>query len=112
MRRPMDAALPLTIHYHRDFDGMVSAAILSSITDGTLFVVDAGRTRRGAVRSGREALAKADARTLGVALNRLPERSSGGYYYYDYYGGYGAEAQVQAGTQRRTASAPLAGKGK
>ena len=91
---------------------VTDAAILASITDGTLFVVDAGRTRRGAVRSGREALAKADARTLGVALNRLPEHSSGGYYYYDYYGGYGAEAEGRDGTQPRTASAPLAGKGK
>ncbi len=85
---------------------VTDAAILASITDGTLFVIDAGRTRRGAVRSGREALAKADARALGVALNRLPERSSGGYYYYDYYGGYGAGADGKEGTQRRTAPAP------
>ena len=91
---------------------VTDAAILSSITDGTLFVIDAGRTRRGAVRSGREALAKADARTLGVALNRLPERSMGGYYYYDYYGAYGVEAEGREGTQPRTASSPLAGKGK
>ena len=76
---------------------VTDAAILASITDGTLFVIDAGRTRRGAVRSGRETLAKADARALGVALNRLPERSSGGYYYYDYYGGYGAGAEDQGG---------------
>ncbi len=91
---------------------VTDAAILSSITDGTLFVIDAGRTRRGAVRSGREALAKADARTLGVALNRLPERSMGGYYYYDYYGAYGVEAEGREGSQPRTASSPASGKGK
>jgi non-specific protein-tyrosine kinase len=91
---------------------VTDAAILASITDGTLFVIDAGRTRRGAVRSGREALAKADARTLGVALNRLPERSSGGYYYYDYYGGYGAGADGNEGTKRRTTPAPYADKGR
>ncbi len=51
---------------------VTDAAILASIADGTVFIVDAGRTRRGAVRSGREALAKAGARVLGVVLNRLP----------------------------------------
>ena len=91
---------------------VTDAAILASMTDGTLFVIDAGRTRRGAVRSGREALAKANARALGVALNRLSERSSGGYYYYDYYGGYGAGADGKEGTQRQTAPAPYAEKGR
>jgi succinoglycan biosynthesis transport protein ExoP len=69
---------------------VTDAVLLSSIADGTLLVIDAGRTRRGAVRRGREGLAQAGARVLGVALNRLSERSSGGYYY-DYYGAYGAE---------------------
>ena len=101
LRIDVDRYSPVPL-YHQ-----IAQSIETSITDGTLFVVDAGRTRRGAVRSGREALAKADARTLGVALNRLPEHSSGGYYYYDYYGGYGAEAEGREGTQPRTASAPL-----
>lgn len=77
---------------------VTDAAILASITDGTLFVVDAGRTRRGAVQSAREALAKANARALGAVLNRLPERSSGGYYY-DYYGGYRAGADGGQGVK-------------
>jgi capsular exopolysaccharide synthesis family protein len=64
--------------------------LLSSFVDGTLLVVDAGRTHRGAVRHAREALAQAGARVLGVALNRLKERS-GGRYQYDYYGAYGAQ---------------------
>jgi capsular exopolysaccharide synthesis family protein len=81
---------------------VTDAAILASIVDGTLFVVDAGRTPRGAVRKGREALAKAEARVLGVALNRLSEKSSGGYYYYDYYGTSGAEAREE--TPRPTAA--------
>lgn len=57
-------------------------AILAAMTDGTLFVVDAGRTRRSAVRSGREALTKASARVLGVVLNRLAESSVADYGYY------------------------------
>ncbi len=74
---------------------VTDAVLLSSITDGTLFVIDAGRTHRGAVRRGREALAQAGARILGVTLNRLAERSGGGYYYYDYYGAYGPEHEGQ-----------------
>jgi succinoglycan biosynthesis transport protein ExoP len=64
---------------------VTDSAILAAIVDGTVFVVEARRTRRGAVRSAREALAKAGASVLGVVLNRLPERS-GGRYQYDYYG--------------------------
>ena len=86
---------------------VTDAALLASITDGTLLVIDAGRTRRGAIRRGREALAQAGARVLGVTLNRLPERSGGGYYYYDYYGASGAEAQE--GTVAPTSPAPAGG---
>jgi capsular exopolysaccharide synthesis family protein len=69
---------------------VTDAVLLSSFTDGTLLVIDAGRTHRGAVRQGREALAQAGARVLGVALNRLKERA-GGRYQYDYYGSYGTK---------------------
>jgi len=76
---------------------VTDAAILASITDGTIFVIDAGRTRRGAAASGREALAKVGARVLGVTLNRLSEKASGDYYYYDYYGGYGVDGVAKDG---------------
>jgi capsular exopolysaccharide synthesis family protein len=72
---------------------VTDAAILSSLVDGTVLVVDAGHTRRGAVRNGREALAKVGARVLGVTLNRMSESMSGDYYYYDYYGGYGVDGK-------------------
>ena len=91
---------------------VTDAAILASITDGTLFVVDVGRTRRGAVRNGREALAKADARVLGVALNRMSEKSSGGYYYYDYSEAYGAGADGQEDAKRSAIPKPVGGKGR
>ena len=76
---------------------VTDAAILASITDGTIFVIDAGRTRRGAAVSGREALAKVGARVLGVTLNRLSEKASGDYYYYDYHGGYGTDGAPKDG---------------
>lgn len=72
---------------------VTDAAILSALVDGTVLVVDAGRTRSGAVRNGREALAKIGGRVLGVTLNRMSESMSGDYYYYDYYGGYGPDTE-------------------
>ncbi len=77
---------------------VADAAILSAVTDGTLFVIDAGRTRRGAIRQGRETLAKADANVLGAVMNRLSERSQGEYYYYSYRGYYGADQPTEAKT--------------
>ena len=74
---------------------VTDAAILSSMVDGTVLVVDAGRTRRAAVCNGRDALAKVGARVLGVALNRLSKSMSGDYYYYDYYGGYGSDGKEE-----------------
>ena len=69
---------------------VTDAVLLSAVTDGTLLVVDAGRTHRGAVQRGRESLAQAGANVLGVVLNRLPERASGRYQY-DYDGAYGVD---------------------
>lgn len=59
-------------------------AILSSYLDATLLVVGLGRSRRGAVRRGVEALSRAHARVLGVVLNGLSERDYSDYQ--SYYG--------------------------
>ena len=53
------------------------------------------------VQRGREALAQAGARVLGVVLNRVPERSSGRYQY-DYYGAYGVDHGGQGGARATT----------
>ncbi len=73
---------------------VTDAVVLSSFSDGTLLVIDAGRTHRGAVVRAREALAHAGARVLGVALNRMSPRTSGRYQY-DYYGAYGVAGDKQ-----------------
>jgi polysaccharide biosynthesis transport protein len=111
------AAADLVIVDSPPLQAVADAAILASITDGTLLVIDAGRTRRAAAGRGREALAKSGARVLGAALNRLSQRSRSDYVYYDYYGAYGAEAAAKAGTKpaknsasAATATAPLADK--
>ena len=112
------AAADLVIIDSPPLQAVSDAAILSSITDGTLLVIDAGRTRRAAAGRGREALAKSGARVLGAALNRLSQRGHGDYVYYDYYGAYGAEAAAKRGPQgaakpaspAAVASAPLTDK--
>jgi non-specific protein-tyrosine kinase len=91
------AAVDLVVIDSPPLRAVTDAAILASITDGTIFVIDAGRTRRGAAVSGRDALAKVGARVLGVTLNRLSEKASGDYYYYDYHGGYGADGAPKDG---------------
>ena len=70
-----------------------NSVILASIADGTLFVVDARRTRRGTARNAREAIGRAGARVLGVVLNRVQE-GSGGVYADDYFAAYGDTATV------------------
>jgi succinoglycan biosynthesis transport protein ExoP len=116
----LTAAADLVVVDSPPLQAVADAAILASITDGTLLVIDAGRTRRVAAGRGREALAKSGARVLGAALNRLSQRARSDYVYYDYYGAYGAEAAAKAGTKGATkpaqqgasaaAPAPLADK--
>jgi protein-tyrosine kinase len=94
------AAADLVIVDSPPLQAVTDAAILASITDGTLLVIDAGRTRRAAAGHGREALAKSAARVLGAALNRLSQRAGSDYVYYDYYGAYGAEAKAKSAPGR------------
>jgi succinoglycan biosynthesis transport protein ExoP len=93
------AAADLVIVDSPPLQAVTDAAILASITDGTLLVINAGHTRRDAAGRGREALAKSGARVLGATLNRLSQRGHGDYVYYDYYGAYGAEAQAKRGSK-------------
>jgi capsular exopolysaccharide synthesis family protein len=61
---------------------VADATVLAARLDGTLLVIDSGRTRREMARRTKEALVAVGATVLGAVLNRLPERDSGyGYYY-------------------------------
>jgi polysaccharide biosynthesis transport protein len=84
----LKAAGDLLIFDSPPLGAVTDSVILSSVLDGTLFVIDARRGRRRAVRQGREALAKAGANVLGAVLNRIPARAHSDYasYYGDYYG--------------------------
>lgn len=76
-------------------EAVTDSAILSSILDGTIFVIDAHSGRRRAVRQGREALAKAGANVLGAVLNKVPKRAYSDYA--EYYAPYHDELLGPAG---------------
>jgi non-specific protein-tyrosine kinase len=82
----LKASADLVVFDSPPLQAVTDSAILSSFLDGTLFVIDAGHGRRRAVRPAREALARAGANVLGVALNRIPARADSDYA--SYYGGY------------------------
>jgi Mrp family chromosome partitioning ATPase len=48
---------------------VTDAAILASLVDGTVLVIDAAQTRRVAVARGTDSLARVGANVLGVTLN-------------------------------------------
>jgi succinoglycan biosynthesis transport protein ExoP len=70
-------------------------ALLCAEVDGTVLVIQSRRTRRGAVRQGREALARSGGKILGVAMNRLKQRAYE-QYYYGYYAAYYGENGARA----------------
>jgi len=67
---------------------VTDAAILSSMADGTVIVAAAGRTRRGSLLRGRDALQRVGAKVLGAMLNGVSEGldAGGAFAYFAYYG--------------------------
>ncbi len=65
--------------------------ILSTLVNGVVLVVHAGKTTRDVVRRARQELANVGARTIGVVLNNLDLRrdAEGDYYRGRYYSSYG-----------------------
>ena len=77
---------------------VTDSAIMSSFVDLTLFVVDAGRSRRRTVRLGREALARAGANVVGAVLNRAQAGAHPDYADY-----YGSHRGPETGMEKRAA---------
>lgn len=90
---------------------VTDGAILSARTDGALVVLSSGKTRDHHLETALEHLERVDARTLGVILNREPQRKGVFGYGYGYgygygaYGGYTPEAKEPRG-DRKEAAAP------
>jgi capsular exopolysaccharide synthesis family protein len=70
---------------------VTDAAVLAPQTEGTLFVVQVGETRRDTLVQAVNRIRSSNAQVLGVLLNRI-KPSHGSYYYYQYYSNYGDES--------------------
>ncbi len=74
---------------------------LAREVDGVLLVVQAGVTRRPALRQALESLQQVGARVIGVVLNGIPTHK-GGYYYHYYHAEYddGKDKKAKGRLQR------------
>jgi non-specific protein-tyrosine kinase len=91
---------------------VTDAALLAAVVDGTVLVIHARRTRRGAVRQARETLARSGGNILGVTMNRLKKREYDQNYYSYYSAYYGSDGDGGTGGKAGdgVAQAPKAGK--
>ena len=64
---------------------VTDASILASVTDATIVVMEMGKDRPDVLQSVKTALEQAQARVLGVVINKA-KRSQRDYYYYRRYG--------------------------
>ena len=95
---------------------VTDAALVATGVDGTVLVIRARRTRRGAVRQGRDALARGGGKILGVAMNALKRREydEHNYGYYSYYGKYygsDSDAKTDGSEGDEEAQSPKASEG-
>jgi len=82
---------------------VADASILGTQCDGTLLVVNAGKTRSDVAKRSKETLDKIGVNLLGVVLNKLSRRRGGRYY--DYY--YSKEGEKKR-HKRKSSRSPLA----
>ncbi len=99
----LKAGADLVIFDSPPLQAVTDSAILSSFLDRTVLVIDARRSRRPAVRLGREALARAGATVLGAVLNRIPARAQADA---NYYGGYYGSGEGTKKSPQETEKAP------
>ncbi len=74
--------------------GFADSIVLSTMADGVLLVVGAGKTPRETLQRAKDTLAQVNAKFLGVVINQVDiGRSDYGYYYYRYQYYYGKEGK-------------------
>jgi succinoglycan biosynthesis transport protein ExoP len=81
---------------------VTDAAILTKITGGAVVVAGADTLHRQQLAEGLGSLAAVDARVLGVVLNRLAQKQTDGYKYYDY-----ASKATRAGNKKKPKRSPV-----
>jgi polysaccharide biosynthesis transport protein len=67
--------------------GLADAPLLADVAEATVLVIEARRSRRGAIRSALRRLGDARGMLAGVVLTKFSSRDAGygGYYYSSYY---------------------------
>src|SRR6266481_2304247 len=71
---------------------VTDATILSTMVEGVVLVVESGVTPRKLILRARKVLDSANARLLGVVLNKVRMHHDGYYSYYGHYRGYYGES--------------------
>ena len=69
--------------------GLADALLLSSATSGTLFVVGAGKTKKGLIRGALKRLQLSRGSLIGAVLSSYDAKAAGYGTHYDYGYGYG-----------------------
>jgi len=82
-------------------NAVTDAAILAATADGTILVVEQGRTTFPALGHAKQLLDRVGAHTIGVVMNKV--RASAGSYSYE-YGNYGTPADQSAQREPRQRS--------
>lgn len=72
---------------------VTDASLMAQVVDGVILVVSSHETRREAAQEAKEQLAKANARILGVVLNKVKVESPDYHYYYYYRYHYGESGE-------------------
>ena len=67
---------------------VADGALIASMCDGAILVVNSGETSRGLIRQSLNQLERADCRLLGMVLNKTEVASRAYYKYYGKYGRY------------------------
>jgi succinoglycan biosynthesis transport protein ExoP len=79
--------------------GFADSVILATSVDGTILVVQGGKTPKETLQRTKDVLSQVNARILGVVINRVNIRRSGydgyGYYYYRYHSYYGEKSKSE-----------------
>jgi succinoglycan biosynthesis transport protein ExoP len=87
-------------------NAVTDASILAAVANGTVLVVEQGRTTFPALRHAKAMLDRVGARTLGAVMNKM--QSSAGSYTYT-YGYYATSSNGNAVSDVSSVSAPEAG---
>ena len=64
---------------------VIDAAVMATVCDGAIFVINAGTTKRRVAQTTKDQLEKSGCKVLGVVLNNVSRKDTKGSYYY-YYG--------------------------